>query len=354
MLDADTRTAAFPSVRQVWPDFPGQDGAFAAGAARLPASYLRAAHRFRAFPYNDSMPEACRYTGSGRSEAGRLGDRHDHIAIVMADNRDRYSPRNSYHYWAARAYTAYAKTHGYDFVYVQPKPPEGHALRFASSSWQKLYALEQLMSPQCKYQYLFVVDSDSYLARPTVRLEALLERLGLFSETADTVPPYVMAAATEWPEPDHLQGGFLNGGLTVWRCSTLARRMLKHWISYRELCGNSCSGTDGSWPHEQFSLGHWLLPHFRKHIATPLAGCPLGSAWGDFYVHLVSGVVHSAAGCGDLFDARPRERHFRDRTKFLRHATRCIEEQLALFSKGHRAGWRCAAVPPAPPCPDEN
>ena len=170
-----------------------------------------------------------------------------------------------------------------------------------------------------------------------------------------------MAAATEWTSPDWLGAGFLNGGLTVWRCGNQAREILSYWQSYRPKClsggikGVECKGVDGNWPHEQFSLGHWLLPRFKSQISTPLAGCPLGSAWGDFYVHLVSGVVHSAAGCGDLFDARPRPGHGHDRMKYLRRAARQIEAKLALFAvrRMSEAAARIDVVPAAPPCPSK-
>jgi len=358
-------TRPFPSVFEVWPESPttgwaggasspfiGVGGAFARSGPKLPAEVRTAATKFHAFPFNVSVPGECTYAPDDAVSKWYAQHPVD-IAIVMADNRARTGPKSSYHYHCANLYEEYAKAHGYKFIYTQPKPPPSNPLSTASSSWQKLYAVEQLLQPTCKHEYLFVVDSDSFIARPTLRLEPLLARLGMIG--AGHTPHYSMAVATEWPNPIpklNLAAGYLNGGLVVWKCTDTARDILKHWISYRFLCKSGCVGIDGKWPHEQFSLGHWVMPKFREHVIAPLTGCPLGSAFGDFYVHIVSGVVHSLDGCGALFDARPRRGHPHDRMKFLRRASRCVTDRLALWRQGNVAAAqrRCDVVTAAPPC----
>ena len=340
----------FPSVYEIWPDtFPkGVGGLFAQSRSKLPADLRTAAQKLSAFPFNVTLPGECEYTPN-KAVSKWYEERPVDIAIVMADNRARTGPKNSYHFHCANLYEAYAKAHGYTFIYTQPKPPPGNPLATASSSWQKLYAVEELLQPMCKHEYLFVVDSDSFIARPTLRLEPLLVRLGMLGEGQ---PGYTLAVASEWPAPNWLNAGYLNGGLVVWKCNDMARQILKHWVSYRLLCKVNCVGIEGNWPHEQYSLGHWVMPKFNRHMIASLTGCPLGSAFADFYVHIVSGVVNSLEGCGSLFDARPRPRHRNDRTKYLRRAAQCVENRLALRKEGRVAASevRCDIVPPAPPC----
>jgi hypothetical protein len=255
-----------------------------------------------------------------------------------------------YHDFSVDIYRRYAKNRGYIFYHNTRKPPPGHPLANRSSSWQKLWATEEILTDNGRAEgggveridILFVLDTDSYIARPMDRLEPLVQQLGLLDGK-------VLAVATEWSCPS-TRAGRLNGGIAVWRKSDLALVVLRYWISYwahcQPLCRYgkdgflthtskqtcTCRGVNGQWPHEQYSLTAFVHAKYASIMSTTLAGCPMGSVYGDLLVHLVGGNA-GANGCA-LYTQSTQRR------KLMRAAWECVRDRLDRGSTE-----RCNLVP---------
>jgi len=209
----------------------------------------------------------------------------------------------------------YAKYHGYAIYSGMPENAsvDCPGLEKRHGAWTKPCMAMQLIK---KHRYLIVVDRDTTVLKPRLRLEPLFRLAGLM----DSDHGKVVAVAHEWGScmkgfrlP---QSGDVNTGVMLIKQSKAAQTILESWFYGPTRCHEQPRTTEQpeipqGWPFESPPCqGCDCLQHVRKHwsydqlgffsavvtnetlkglVTVFRSGCPINSPFADFIPHLVSG-----------------------------------------------------------------
>lgn len=240
------------------------------------------------------------------------------IAIVQPHDKIKGVPDfeklKGYAHQSVYSWQEYARFHGYAHYVGLPEGPCDLGDR--ASMWIKVCVARQLIR---KHKYLIIVDTDTFVTKPQLRMEPLFEKAGLLDEHSGKT----VAIATEWGScnggrrADH--AGDYNGG--VYMIKNTARRLVEKWYNHNGYGRHR-------WAAEQYGFHHEVMtsPGFQKQVTVFPSGCPINGPWGDFIAHLVGGTVSP-----EYYDNNYRE-------TLLKNARECISNVLA----GNDTYARCA------------
>mmetsp|Transcript_42421 Transcript_42421/g.114002 ORF Transcript_42421/g.114002 Transcript_42421/m.114002 type:complete len:455 (+) Transcript_42421:67-1431(+) len=251
------------------------------------------------------------------------------IAIVIPSNyeKDKHVSDNaSDHdplFLGVLTWKMYARYHGYAF-YSGPPEKSCPELEERHPAWTKPCMAMGLIE---KHKYLLVVDRDTTVIKPRLRLEPLFAAAGLMNQGANKV----LAVAEEWGSCKKgvrsPLSGDVNTGIVLVKQSQDARDALATWFYGPTWCKNvtadpvdipvwwpfheePCNGcsciTHGvhKWSYDQIGFYASVASNesFSDKVTVFRSGCPINSPFADFIPHLVSGSPTKKA-----YDANHRE-----------------------------------------------
>jgi len=255
---------------------------------------------------------------------------------------------------SAYSWRAYARYHNYAFYAGKiADATEACAAELEdrpsrrASAWLKPCAALHLIR---KHKYLLVVDSDTFVTKPLLRMEPLFEKTGLLSESSGKA----MALAAEWGSCRNgmrrLKAGPVNTGVVLLKHT--AEEMLKAWFYNpgcpgglpppgREPPGHGraprdCSLFEASrkaWAYDQLGLAVAVLPRYGPNVTVLPSGCPVNGPWGDFISHVVGGSFNHS-----FYDPSCRE-------AIVPAAQRCIARALRVGGDPYHRCSLCSLLP---------
>jgi len=311
----------------------------------------------------------CRYEPL-KEDLLKFHDNPEDIAILAPFNGYGGRPPSDFAHMNAEhlpdlgvdSWRSYARFHNYSFYTGAPEELSSSAeelcpgLAYRAPYWMKPCMARQLIK---KHKYLLVVDTDTFVTRPGLRLEPLFEKAGLLKDGGK-----VMAAADEWGScwggKRAVLGGDRNTGVLLLKRSDLTAKALEKWwedpmkcvpkdkslLALREVKMRNLTWTrflgygliEGNWLEYDHNpepcklllsslrgwaydqLGFWLSvasnPTFKDAMHTFPSGCPINGPWAEFISHMPSGSVAE-----EYFDPR-------DRVGIMQGAHRCIKDVL--------------------------
>jgi len=289
--------------------------------------------------YEPSLQELAKYKAEPMDLAILMP--HDTLETLSAiDGGElRFDPEQGAHAWRA-----YAKFHGYAYYQGEVSGPEpcykdlkaspeaAEAEGGRAPAWVKLCMALQLIR---RHRYLLLVDSDTFVTKPALRMEPLFARTGLLGPNANKS----IALATEWGSC--LKGmqlhcsGHVNTGVVLLKST--AEEALRAWF-YNPGCKANCAEWERSlhhWGYDQYGFAATIAHTYRDQITLLPSGCPINGPWGDFISHLVSGSWNRS-----FYDPSQRG-------QILQAARRCTEAVLERPSgmEYHRCSL-CDLLPP--------
>jgi len=225
----------------------------------------------------------------------------------------------------AAAWRAYAEHHGYKF-YLGPLRGEnrtrcfGQLRRLRDITWVKVCAaLEMIRS----HEYFMMVDADSFVTKPLLRLEPLFAKAGLLEASSGKV----VALAEEWGSCRNgfhsRKSGERNTGIMLLK--NTAEELLHTWFFNPGCKGRGCELHDKSlkaWSFDQLGFEAVIAGQYRDSITTWPSGCPVNGPWGDFISHLVGG----------SFDSKYYDKHMRG--ELIKSAHTCVTGMLKKPPRG--------------------
>mmetsp|Transcript_139741 Transcript_139741/g.247038 ORF Transcript_139741/g.247038 Transcript_139741/m.247038 type:complete len:420 (-) Transcript_139741:67-1326(-) len=271
--------------------------------------------------------------------------------------------------FGVHAWRAYARFHNYTFYTGSPSEFAEvkdlcPGLEYRAPHWMKPCMARVLLR---KHAYLLIVDTDTFVSKPRLRLEPLFERAGLL--TKKYRPSEIsIAVAREWGSCYAGQrppiSGDHNGGILLLKQAPVVEDALERWfnepmdclpeddglLEYRQVKPRDVGWTrwtgygliPGNWletdPHPErcklliSSLRGWAYdqlglslsvsqnPAFQNVVYQFPSGCPLNGPWADFIPHLPSGTVGTMYYDPD------------DRLAVMRNMHRCVTTLLKTSS----------------------
>merc|ERR1719356_1463088 len=165
-----------------------------------------------------------------------------------------------------------------------------------------------------KHKFLLIVDRDTTVLKPRLRLEPLFELAGLLDKNS----PKFMAVAEEWGSCKKGTrcplSGDVNTGIILIRSSPSAAEAVDAWYHGPEKCKDvepvilpkpggwpfhspPCSGCTclmkglHKWSYDQVAFYASVANNdsHRQNVTIFRSGCPINSPFADFIPHLVSG-----------------------------------------------------------------
>mmetsp|Transcript_102160 Transcript_102160/g.266619 ORF Transcript_102160/g.266619 Transcript_102160/m.266619 type:complete len:446 (-) Transcript_102160:92-1429(-) len=271
---------------------------------------------------------ACRYEPS-EEDLRHYAEKPADIAIVIPSNYDKDSnvsddPSDHYPlFLGVLTWKKYARYHGYAF-YSGPPAKSCPELEGRHPAWTKPCMAMGLIK---KHKYLIMVDRDTTVIKPRLRLEPLFAMAGLMDKHAKKV----LAVAEEWGSCKKgvrsPLSGDVNTGIVLVKQSPAAEEALASWFYGPTWCkgvtaepiarpgwwpfqGEPCQGcsciTRGiyKWSFDQIGFYASVADNntFRSMVTVFRPGCPINSPFADFIPHLVSGTPTKAA-----YDVNHRE-----------------------------------------------
>lgn len=260
----------------------------------------------------------CRYEPSVE-ELERFRQNPEDVAIVIPSNqiKERVIPDDpSATYPLNRGvltWKQYANYHGYAIYSGMPENAsvDCPGLEERHGAWSKPCMAMQLIK---KHKYLIIVDRDTTVLKPRLRIEPLFRMAGLMDQDEKKV----MAVAQEWGSCNRgwraPQSGEVNTGVVLVRQSEVAQTMLESWFygptrcrdTERELLespkgwpfkAKPCQGCScvvhgkNKWSYDQIGFFASVVSNatLKDKVAVFRTGCPINSPFADFIPHLVSG-----------------------------------------------------------------
>jgi len=238
------------------------------------------------------------------------------IAIVIPSNFNKDSnvsdnPNDHYPlFLGVLTWKMYARYHGYAF-YSGPPATSCPELKERHPAWTKPCMAMDLIK---KHKYLLMVDRDTTVIKPRLRLEPLFATAGLMNEGGKKI----FAVAEEWGSCKKgvrfPLSGDVNTGIVLVRQSPATQEALASWFYGPTWCKDvtseplprpkwwpfqrdPCQGcgciTPGvyKWSFDQVGFYNSIANNdtFRSMVTVFRPGCPINSPFADFIPHLVSG-----------------------------------------------------------------
>jgi len=270
----------------------------------------------------------CRYEPS-KEELENYRQNPEDIAIVipsnwkndwesmMTDNPDDMYPLNH----GVITWHKYAKYHGYAFYSGKPNNTERDCPELEEEkrhpAWYKPCMALQLIK---KHKYLIVVDRDTTVLKPRLRLEPLFNMSGLLNKRSGKI----FAVAEEWGSCKKgvrcPLSGDVNTGVMLMRGSAATTEALRNWFYGPTRCKDWKAAPDSGarpkgWPYSSppcrgcacilRGVHKWSYDQvgfyaavagnesLKDKVSIFRSGCPINSPFADFIPHLVSGTPTS-------------------------------------------------------------
>jgi len=267
---------------------------------------------------------ACRYEPSAE-ELEQFRKHPEDVAIVIPSNIVKEREINddpATHYPLVRGvltWKQYAAYHGYAIYSGMPENAEVDCpgLDERHGAWTKPCMAMQLIK---KHKYLLMVDRDTTVLKPRLRLEPLFRMAGLM----DADQKKVVAVAQEWGSCNRgfrdPHSGDVNTGVVLIRQSKVAQAMMESWFYGPTRCKDvdlESSASDQSlhkplgwpfnkkpcqgcgcivpgknkWSYDQIGFFASVVTNetLKDMVTVFRSGCPINSPFADFIPHFVSG-----------------------------------------------------------------
>jgi len=237
----------------------------------------------------------------------------------VSDNPDDHDPL----FLGVLTWKMYAKYHGYAF-YSGPPEFTCPELEERHPAWAKPCMAGQLLK---KHKYLMMVDRDTTVIKPRLRLEPLFGMAGLMGGS----PSKDIAVAEEWGSCKKgvraPMSGDVNTGVVLVRQSATAIEALSTWYwgptrckdvtpepvqkpawwpFHQEPCqGCGCIARGvNEWSYDQVGFYASVVTNesLSSMVTVFRSGCPINSPFADFIPHLISGTPTKRA-----YDASHRD-----------------------------------------------
>jgi len=265
----------------------------------------------------------CRYEPS-EEELQHYAELPADIAVVIPSNNKKDSnvsdDANDHDplFLGVLTWKMYARYHGYAFYSGPPaKTCPELELEGRHPAWTKPCMAMSLLK---KHKYLIVVDRDTTVIKPRLRLEPLFATAGLMERGGKKV----LAVAEEWGSCKKgvrsPLSGDVNTGIVLVRQSRAAEQALESWFYGPTWCKNvtseplqrpkwwpfqkdPCQGCGcimpgvNKWAYDQVGFYNSVANnvYFKSMVTVFRPGCPINSPFADFIPHLVSGTPTKAA-----------------------------------------------------------
>ncbi|PNS14794.1 hypothetical protein CAC42_2023 [Sphaceloma murrayae] len=202
------------------------------------------------------------------------------LVILDVDNRPwdiRNANDMSQLSWGRLNHYLYAKTHGYDYRYLQaPATPSG-----THATWVKVEAIWKVL--QEGYKYVVFTDSDVVFPYLNLPLEYLLTEWNVTSEIAITAG-YAPDEPAKYDHTHHRR--MINTGFMVVQDTPVTAQLFKDWIECpTNVKYANCSDWKDVFWHEQSAWSELVrydyLPYTRELPCDSVNGAPEHSLEGD-------------------------------------------------------------------------